>query len=357
MTESMKSYEEITRLTTNSVNTLPSREMFSVFGRIAKRRFADIYLWSVLKKIFEGLHNVAFFSSSPIRDESSAAKIERLLRFVTDNADTLVYMMYSLGYACIVLDARGKLTIQDAKTLKTDADGAVYYEKDGKKIYPECVYYSQTYRFIRRSDFDVIKNNIDALDKYASADEYLTETLGAFGILCGKNMPISEKDKENFMQRLMRRVGIGRDKMQIVPFNTEVDFKQVNLPIKDLALSDKLKEQMQLVAGYFGVPYDLLPVAGSSTYANQRQAVINFYSSCISPLAESLLSLARMAVRMSNVLVPSDYITFRIDNVPEINEETIPVDYKMKLVELYKLLTDAGLPTEDVEKEINTYAR
>lgn len=354
----MKTLEDITRQqrVENSINELPSRELFSVFGCIASRRFADIYLWSILKKIFDGLHNVALYPRTEIRDEKQSEQLEKVLRFVMENAETIIYELWSRGYIAIGYDRKPYL--YESRVLRTDAEGRVVVKKGGKTFYPPCVYYSQPYRFSRRSDFDIIKNNIGAIDKYASADEYLTETLGAFGILCGKNMPISEQDKDNFMQRLMRKVGIGRDRMQIVPFNSEVEFKQVTLPIAELNLSDKLKNQMQLLAGYFGVPYDVLPIAGASTYANQRQAIINFYSSCVSPLAEILLSITRMLVRVSGILVPESYITFRIDNVPELQSLTlIDVDYKQKLVTLYGEMKEKGLPTEEIEKEINTYNR
>ena len=347
------------RRSNNSINELVKTDVFSVFGSLTRRKFSDVFVWTLLTKIFHALHNVAFFVNTEIRDEKSAQRIQRLIDFVTENADALIYYYYRYGYIVIVpvFGRSGRVVkwrIPDfGKEVRINADG-VPCDTENKPY--QVVYYSQQYRFERRSDFDVVRENLNAIDTYAGADIYLSETLGAFGILCGKNMPISEADKQSFFERLRNKVGIGRNKMQIVPFNTEVDFKQVNLPIKELALNDKIKEQFQIVAGYFGVPYDLLPLAGNSTYDNQKQAIINFYSSCISPLAEVLLSVLRYAARYEAV-VPSRLLWFRIDNVPELDKERpIDTEYKISLLELREKLVAAGLETEEVDKEINTYA-
>ena len=353
----MKTLEEI-RQSNNSINQLAHTDVFQLFGTLTRRKFSDVFLWMLLSKIFHGLHNVAFYHTDKVHDGKQGIRLQRLIDFITENADALIYYYYRYGYIiiCPVFNRKGEVAkwyIPDYGKVRKNKDGEPC-DTEGKPY--KIVYYSQVYRFERRSDFDVVRENLNAIDTYAGSDIYLTETLGAFGILCGKNMPIQHKDKEDFFERLKRKVGIGRDRMQIIPFNSEVDFKQVNLPIKDLDLSGKVKEQLQIVSGYFGIPYDLLPLAGNSTYDNQKQAIINFYSSCISPLAEVLLSVLRYASRYE-ALVPSRQLWFRIDNVPELaKERPIDTDYKAALLDLHAKMKAQGFDTTAVENEINTFA-
>lgn len=348
------------RKSNNTINELVKTDVFSVFGAMTRRKFSDVFIWTLLTKIFHALHNVAFFVNTELHDQKSAGRIQRLIDFITENGDALIYYYYRYGYIIIVpvYNRAGRVVkwrIPDyGKEVRKGSDG-VPCDAEGKPY--KVVYFSQQYRFERRSDFDVVRENLNSIDTYAGADIYLSETLGAFGILCGKSLPISEQDKQSFFERLRNKVGIGRNKMQIVPFNTEVGWHQINLPIKDLALNEKIKEQFQIVAGYFGVPYDLLPLAGNSTYDNQKQAIINFYSSCISPLAEVLLSVLRYASRYEAV-VPSRFLWFRIDNVPELlKERPIDTEYKLSLLELREKMIAAGLDVEEIDNEIKSFAR
>ena len=340
----LKTWSDIIRRrsSANAVNDIPQNAVtFSLFDNIGRHRFADVYLWMIFSTIFRGLKNVSF-TNDYIADTQDKTVADSICEWFTINSETLIYYLWKYGYIVIDVhfDAAGNVHMDIPNYTKLTKDG-----KTGEIVGHRYVYYSQTYRYERRSDFSVIKNEVTAIDNYASGDEYLTETLGAFGILCGKNMPISELDKESFFERIKNKVGIRRDKIQIIPFNTEVDFKQIDLPIKDLALNEKIIEKVKTLAGYFGVPYDMLPIAGASTYANQEQATKNFYSNAISPLAEVLLDTIRYVVRSTKtLLIPSRSFTFIIDNVPDlVNNRPVDVEYLQSMTNLYKAMRDNGL--------------
>lgn len=342
----MKNWEQIA---SNSIGRDGKASLFKVFATLDRRKYSTLVLWIILRKIFDALRNVAIVSTSDNED------VLRLLDFIMRNINELSYNYYRYGYTAIVpqYDEMGNVTgwaVPDLSTKRTDVNG---YPLDEFSRPYQVVAFAESYNFSRLSDFDIVRESLRLIDDYASSDAYLTETMGAFGILCGKNMPISEGDKQTFFERLRKKVGIGRDKVQIVPFNSEVDFKQINLPIKDLALSEKVDREIKILCSYFGIPYDLMAISGQSTYDNQRQAVINFYSSCISPMAEIILSLAKCAVMYSGILVPTRSLTFRVDNVPELaTDRPIDVEYKVALLDLRKRMIEEGFDATEIEQEI-----
>lgn len=195
---------------------------------------------------------------------------------------------------------------------------------------------------------EVIKDHIDRLDRLVNADDYLTQSLGALGILSGTTLGLTPQDKKDFLDGIKRNVGITREQYQFIVMSNPVDFKQVNLPIADLKLSEKVKDELQVIAGQFGVPYDLIPLSGKSTYDNQEQAVVSFYRNCISPLAEMVLDLGRYTLRVrSQELIPSRALTFTLDNVPELKHDRQDLEAKIerdtKIVDLISKAEMAGI--------------
>lgn len=299
---------------------------------LKQQKYSDAYLWMIIGQIFQGLNNVAFVNNSSDRT------LNIISDWLTVNSQVLIWQMWDRGF--VVLDFDG----EHEPHIVTDR---VRVDTNGKVTGYRYVYYSTTYRFARRSSFDIIKDNLTFIDKIKNGDEYLTTTLGAFGILCGKTMPINAADKDNFLKRLRRTVGIEQEKVQFEIFNSEVDFKQVDFHMKDLALEEKLQNEFKTIAGYFNVPYDLLPVSGQSTYANQLQAIRTFYSNCISPLAEQILDIGRYLVVHSDINVPARLLSFRIDNVPELGDDrTADIEYKQKVAAFCATVLENNLPVD-----------
>lgn len=306
---------------------------------IQSRRYADAYLWMVLKKIFGGIRNVRFTCSE------DNDRVKYIINWFDSNATTLLWCMWTYGYIVVGIDERNRLYIPKYSEVKKDQNGNV--------IGYDIVIYSDTYRFDRKSDFSILKEHIGELDTLKNAESFLTSTYGVLSIISGAGMPINEGEKEDILKKLRDNSGITRDKFQFAIFNKPVNVQSVNLPIKDLALDERIKNELMLIAGYFGVPYDLIPFSGKSTYANQEQAVKSFYSDCISPLAEILLSVIRYIIKKSpSLLVPSESVSFTIDNVPELEDDsTERVEYLGKVADLIGKCRELNIPTEELEKQ------
>lgn len=322
----------------NSVNKpLPfgAVNFFSQFT--TSKKYSEMYFWMIAARIFKGLQNVNFGTSKETTTRS-ATMLQPLIQFLNRELQTLVWSLWNNGYIVIERNERGAWYIVDNSKIQIGGDRQV--------IGHDFVVYSEPYMYEAKTDIQAVRECLNALDVYKNADIYLTKTFGAFGILSGKEMGINAADKEELQNQLKMHAGVTESRDQFLISNSALDFHQIDFKIKDLELGNKVKEELQALAAYFCVPYDLLAVSGKSTYDNQEQAVIDFYRNCISPLAEVVLSLGRYTIMRDPKLkdVPPSALTFGIDNVAELaDDRTAKVDYKLKVVDLAAKMRDLGL--------------
>lgn len=307
----MALFSRNSKQSTNAVNKpLATAVTLSPFN-LGARRFADAYVLILLSKIFRGLRNVRFTIDEEVT--RGGRELQPLADFLNSALQELVWVCWQKGAMVINKDVQDKWHTVNPQQWKW---------LNGQITNFRYVTYSDAYRFIGRPDLEVLRDHIDRLDRLVNADDYLTQALGAFGILSGKSMGLTPDDKKAFLDGIKRDIGITSDKYQFICMGSEIDFKQVQLPIKDLELPDKVKQEVMAIAGYFGIPYDLVPLSGKSTYDNQAAAIVDFYRNCISPIAEQVLELGRYAIKCDEgIVVPSRALTFTLDNIPELEAD------------------------------------
>jgi hypothetical protein len=115
------------------------------------------------------------------------------------------------------------------------------------------------------------------IENLLNAINATTENLGAMGVLspettAGVMSKLGDKEKEAIQKDWRENYGLKIGKWSIMISNTPTKFQQINLPIKDLELSQKLKDAIQILAGYLEVPYELIATSANSTYANRFDA-------------------------------------------------------------------------------------
>lgn len=335
----------------NQINELPAMGSIGLnnWWNPLRKKYGDAYSWLVFNKIFGGMKNVAFcYDQMALKldasDRDGALKdLDKIVDYLNTNADLLLWMYWSYGYIVTAKNKKDRFVVPDYSKLKRDPSGRI--------LDYDVVLYSETYRLDHKSDFKTIEENLNNLDDLKNSQNYLTTSLGALAVMSGKATPIGQAEKKRFLEDLKKNYGTTSDKYQILLTANEVSLQQLNLPIKDLQLSEGIKDEIKFLAGYFNVPYDLIPFSGQSTYANQEQAVVSFYRNCIAPLAEVLLEVGRYLIKMNKgglTLVPSDVLTFRIDNVPELaDDRTADIEYKIKVAELLKAVHDAQLDIDE----------
>ena len=329
------------RKSVNSVNHVQRFGAVNFFSSfVSRKKYSDVYYWLVISRIFRGLQNVCFDVAQDVGSDKVKMQLSDLLRFLNNNLTALVWQLWNNGFIVMETDKNGKWYSVPFDKIQTNGNGAV--------INHDYVLYSEPYMFLRKTDVVLLKETLGAIDVYKNSDIYLTKTFGAFGILSGSEMGINAADKEEIQEQLKERAGTTEAKDQFIISNSPINFSQIDFKIKELQLPDKVKDEIKVLCAHFGVPYDLIPMSGQSTYANQTAAIVDFYRSCISPLAEQILSLARYIVLKKYVTIPTTAITFRIDNVAELaDDRTAMIDYKLKVADLAKRMSELNIELPD----------
>lgn len=310
----------------------------------AKRKYSDVYLWLVVNRIFGGLRSVRFYNSSPLKNED----VDALCDFVMKNAEALVWQYWDKGY--MVIDVSNTASPELVINPKT-TDGGHVFEPAGSRY---AVVYSPEYQMQGLSAFKILQNEFKTIDTLRSGDEYLTESLGALGIISGKEMPMTPAEKEAFLGEVKKKVGITPDKFQFLIATGAISYTPIAIPVADLNLRGKVTETLKLICDYFSVPFDLINFSGASTYANMEQAVKLFYSNCIAPIAEQLLLLIRHAVKLdTSLFVASDNITFGIDNTDiATTEQKATLATLETALKVLALADQSGIDTTEARERI-----
>lgn len=307
--------------------------------------YADMYIWMVIRQILRGMKNVNFFFDNyDTQDTKVQGKMDRLTKYLNTNINVLLFAKWRKGFIVIEKDpVNGGYRLADYTRIRMDKDGRV----QGHNL----VWYSDIYTFQRKGDFEVARALFDDIDIVKNGDDYLTRNLGAFGILAGKGLPINAADKENFLKKIKKNIGISSDRMQFEVFTNDVSFQQVDFHLKELDLQGKLISDIKALAAFFGVPYDLIPFSGQSTYANQKEAVQQLYSNTIKPTAEEILELGRYIIKKDTSLhIPSDHLVFEVQNVPELKDDrNTKIDYNLKVVDFLAKCKEMGLEIDQTQ--------
>lgn len=337
------------RKSQNSVNHVQKIGAINFFSQfVSRKQYSNIYYWLVINRIFRGLQNVRYCLNNEKATDKTRMTLADLLMFFNTNLTAMVWQLWNYGFVVLDINERGQWYIVDAgeNQIRTDGNGSVMNYR--------YVLYSEPYMYLRKTDRQLIGETLGAIDVFKNSDIYLTKTFGAFGILSGTEMGINAADKEELQAQLKERAGTVEAKDQFIISNSALNFHQIDFKIKELQLPEKVKEEVKTLCGHFGVPYDLIPMSGQSTYANQEAAIVDFYRNCIMPLAEQILSLGRYIIKHKYDTIPTSALTFTIDNVAELaDDRTSAMDYKLLVAELAKKMRDMGMELpEYITKEL-----
>lgn len=289
----------------------------------------NFLLQAILNQIWRGISNITFEDMS----KGKSLTPEAIVNFIDDNAVLLVNQYNRLGYICVFYNKERKYWIPQDSDIKFDLNGRIINKY-------AVVLYSPQYQSERSSLYKLSFPIIAEMNKIAGSDSYLTETLGCFGILSGKDMPLTNAEKENLQKGMSEQYGIADDKYKFMITNNPVTFTQVDSKIRELGFQDKIKTLYKYLANLWGVPLPLL-FDDASTYNNVKEAKLYFYSNTIRFYAEILLKIARELLTASQEFIPQSTLTYRLENVPELEttlsaaceERGALLDYLLKLRE------------------------
>ena len=245
---------------------------FGGLNLLSNYRFADVILYQIIKKITTAMSGVVWNFSG--KDNLVLAL---RLKILFEKKFSLIYKkMFFDGVAVFAVD----YVANDLVLLETDEykiiDGKINIE--GKyRSYRIFTMYSDTFMIFGKTDYYTCKDMFLHIDNLMNAINATTENLGAMGVLSPESTTgvmgkLGQTEKEAIQKDWRENYGLKMGKWSIMISNTPTKFQQINLPIKDLELESKLKNAIQILAGYLEVPYELIATSANSTYANRFDA-------------------------------------------------------------------------------------
>jgi hypothetical protein len=308
------------------------------FHKKGDKPLGNVYLQAIMNVIWKGLSNVTFEDTG-----KETITVNAITDFVESNTTLLVNQYLRLGFICVFYDKD--------RNYRIPQDSEIRYDKFSRVINTHAVViYSPQYQTEKTSLFRIALPIIADINKMAGAEDYLTETLGCFGILSGQDIPINPAGKEQLLSQMTEKYGIADGKYKFMLANHDIKYTPIEPDIKNLEFREKIKDHYKVLANLFGVPLPLL-FDDAATYNNVKEARIFFYNNTIRYYAEVLLKVAKHLITASNDFIPQSAVTYRLANLPELEttlsaaceERTALLDYLLKL-------KTAGL---DVEKELS----
>lgn len=311
-------------------------EPFIFPHRKGDKPVAPIYMNVITSYIYNGMSNVLF--------ECKTKNVvgEAIISFIDNNMPILLNQYWSLGFIAVRYDKDLNFKVISKDDIKYDNLKRVI-NRDA------VVYYSPLYATKRMSDSKMIIPILEKINAFSNTENYLTETLGCFGILSGQDIPLNPEGKRQMLEGMKNMYGTMKDKYQFMLTNNDMKYTNITPDIKGLELSTKVEEQFKLLCRYFNIPTDL--ILGNSSFSNVASAKVFFYDTCIRSYAEILLKVARGLLTACGTFVAQKNLNYVITNIPEL-ESTVSgaCEEKSACLDLLLKFKEAGV---DVEADLN----
>jgi len=117
---------------------------------------------------------------------------------------------------------------------------------------------------------------------------------GAIGILSNESKdaagaaPLLPEDKKEVQDQFANQYGLSPDQSQVIISGVGLKWQSMTFPIKDLMLSEEIKEASLVVYEAFGIPKFLTPYGEGDTFNNQNTAEKSFYQRTVIPTIEEV---------------------------------------------------------------------
>jgi len=294
----------------NTVNpATETREFWSgAIASLGLGEYSDVVLKLCIAPIIDELKKVEFYCTNPQYD----LKTRDTIKFLNTKYSTIYKYFFKKGFCAVKIDASGNITFDNFCTIKSKSE----FEKE---LNNPISSFSFEYDFFNKSQYDLLESIFENVNTGLTAQKAVTKILGQFTIF--------SKEKEGANERVVPLTNDERDKYvkkygDLFSGNnvgTSVEFTNANLkrdtilfPLDKLQIVDQITFNILLIAGVLNVPYDLIPLTGKSTYANQESAREYLRTNTVNGIAENMLELGRKILTAKEKLVPKSAIDFRV---------------------------------------------
>lgn len=294
----------------------------------------NFFLQSCLNILWNGISNISYTQTG-----KEMLTPSEICEFIEKNSTLLISQYLRLGYIVVFYDKNKNYRVPMDSELRTDGNGKIINKF-------AIVIYSPQYQTERLSLLKIALPVIASINKMAGTEDYLTETLGCFGILSGQEIPGTPKLKEQMLQQFSEKYGIGEGKYKFLLTNKDITYTEIKPNIAGLKFQEKIKECYKYLANLFGIPLPLI-FDDASTYNNVKEARTFFYNNTVRFYAEILLKVARELLTASAEFIPQSAITYRLENCQDL-EKTLSYacEERTALLNYLVALKNAGVDTQ-----------
>lgn len=293
----------------------------SAFASLGLGAYSDVIMKLCISPIFDELKKVEFYSTNPAYE----AQTKAIVNFLNTRYSTIYKYLFKKGYCAVKINTEGRIVFDNFAIINVKNE----YEKE---INNPLSVMSFDYDFFGQSSLGLLNYIFGDVNTGMTAQRAITKILGQFTIFNKeiqkdneRVVALSDNDRLKFVNKfnmLFSGSNVG----------TAVDFTNANLkrdtilfPLEKLQIREQTTFSILLIAGTLNVPYDLIPITGKSTYANQDSAREYLRNNTVSGIAENMLELGKKILGAKSKLIPKSAIDFRFIDAATIQQPITPI--------------------------------
>ena len=306
------------KLFKNSIEPTNAERLFwdNLTASIGLGEYSDLILKLCVSPIFDELKKVEFFCNNPQFEQGSKKTID----FLNKKYAVIYKYLFMKGFCAVKIDSVGNITFDDRCVKKTISE---YESELSNKISVKTFEYD----FFGKSQSELLFHIFDNVNVGLTAQKAVTKILGQFTIF-NKEVTkdnerpslLSDAQREEFTSKF-NNLFTGNNVGTAVEFtNANLKRDTILFPLDKLQIVDQVTFCILLIAGTLNVPYDLIPLTGKSTYANQDAAKQYLRQNTVNGIAENMLELGRNIITSMPGLIPKSAIEYKFIDTLETTQ-------------------------------------
>lgn len=270
--------------------------------------YSDAILQMALAPILDELKKVAFYA-----DEKYHKEANFVAQWINDNSAMIFKYYFNKGFCAVSFNAKTKVI---------DFDVNAYIKKSNDysiELSNPLSDFSTEFEFFQKSKRALIIDILEAINNGLTAQDAVIKILGQFTIFSREledvnkiSSKLTNDEKEEF-EKTFNMLFSGNNIGSAVYFtNANLKRDTITFPLDRLKIRETIEFLILILAGTLNVPYDLIPLTGKSTYANQEEAIAYLRTHTISGIAEDMLQLGRKILKATGYLVPKSALDYKV---------------------------------------------
>lgn len=252
-----------------------------VVGDRPCRPFATADIQGVLMMITNRMRNVVYQS------DPQYLVLDEVFKFLHDNALAILLKFFYDGEVVLdVSDPFHPRFVENSEKCKELRESDLVWVLD------------EVFRTTGKTRSQTLAPQIEMLNTVNDSDLNLIMNYGAMGILSPENSAqtdgyLDDDQVDEIQKDYREKYGVRFGRWALLITKRPVKFQRIDLPIKELELSEKRKTAIAEILQYMNVPKELHAFFDSAKYANRNEAELDMYSNTVTAWAWVFVEIAR----------------------------------------------------------------